>query len=76
MQDAVRDIRTVRGQERGETLLENELINEIVSFDGTWAKRGHSSLFGVQAVIHIMQTGKILDNQVHPKICDVCHYYE
>ena len=23
-----------------------------------------------------MQTGKILDNQVHPKICDVCRYYE
>ena len=42
-----------------------------MSFDGTWAKRGHSSLFGVQAILH-METGKVLDTQVHSKLCNIC----
>ena len=46
-------------------------MDECVSFDGTWAKRGHSSLFGVQAILH-METGKVLDTQVHSKLCNIC----
>ena len=72
-QRAVDAIRTIRGQ--GGQLAEDQLLDEIVSFDGTWAKRGHSSLFGVQAAIH-METGKILDTQVHSKICNVCRAAE
>lgn len=45
-----------------------EVVDTAVSFDGTWAKRGYSSLFGVQAAISV-ETGKVLDCQVHSKIC-------
>ena len=75
MQRAVEQIRAILGEQRGSQLGEGELLNEAVSFDGTWAKRGFSSLFGVQAVIH-METGKLLDNQVHSKICNVCRVKE
>ena len=30
---------------------EHSVIDRTVLFDGTWAKRGHSSHYGVQAVI-------------------------
>ena len=75
MQRAVDQIRAIRGEQRVSQLGEGELLNKAVSFDGTWAKRGFSSFFGVQAVIH-METGKLLDNQVHLKICNVCRVKE
>jgi hypothetical protein len=40
-----------------------EVIERAVSFDETRAKRGYSSLFGVQAAITV-ETGKVLDTQV------------
>ncbi|XP_047101460.1 uncharacterized protein LOC124720179 [Schistocerca piceifrons] len=42
-----------------------------VSCDGTWMKRGHTSLYGVSSVISV-DTGKILDVQVMSKYCYSC----
>lgn len=42
-----------------------------VSCDGTWMKRGHTSLHGVSTVISVA-TGKVLDLQVMSKYCATC----
>ena len=52
MEEACKEIRGDAGPE--------EIINTPVSGDGTWQRRGHSSLNGVMTVIS-MDTGKILD---------------
>ena len=39
-------------------------VDAIVSFDGTWARRGHTSHYGVQSVI-LKGTGCVLDINVH-----------
>ena len=49
-------------------LLEDELV---VSGDGTWSKRGYSSLLGVSTVIG-KYSGKILDFFVSSKNCKTC----
>ncbi|XP_028412384.1 uncharacterized protein LOC114535204 [Dendronephthya gigantea] len=58
-------------------LTENEMeddgsvLDVGVSFDGTWAKRGFTSLIGVVFVISI-DTGKVLDYYVISKTCQKC----
>lgn len=42
-----------------------------VSTDGTWMRRGYSSLYSVQSVIS-HETGKVLDITVLSKHCDIC----
>lgn len=42
-----------------------------VTVDGTWMKRGHSSLHGVVILISA-DTGKVLDCEVETKFCHVC----
>ncbi|KAJ4447244.1 hypothetical protein ANN_09248 [Periplaneta americana] len=42
-----------------------------VSCDGTWMRRGFSSLYGVSTVVSI-DTGKVLDAQVLSKYCTTC----
>ena len=42
-----------------------------VSFDGTWQRRGHSSLNGVEAAISIT-TGKVVDCEVLSRYCNNC----
>ena len=52
--------------------VECERPDEIaVSTDGTWMRRGHSSLYGVQTVIS-HDTGQILDVEVLSKHCAQC----
>ena len=46
-----------------------------VSIDGTWAKRGHGSQFGVLAAI-AQDTGKILDVELMSKFCELCKTYK
>ena len=46
-----------------------------MSFDGTWAKRGHTSLFGIVYVISV-NTGEVLDYEVLSKFCKVCSNLE
>ena len=49
----------------------NETVNVTVSFDGSWQKRGHTSLYGVAAVIEVM-TGLVVDYIVLSKYCHAC----
>ena len=44
-----------------------ETLDAAVSFDGTWAKRGCTSLTGVVFVISV-DTGEVLDYHVLPKL--------
>ena len=50
---------------------ENNTVDAAVSFDGTWAKRGFTSLTGVVFVISV-DTGEILDYYVLSKSCQKC----
>ena len=47
----------------------------LVNCDGTWQKRGFSSLFGVVFVIAYM-TGKVIDYHVMSKHCTACQCWE
>ena len=53
----------------------SEFVNCGVSCDGTWQKRGHSSLNGCVAVLSI-DTGKCLDVEVLTKVCRGCQRHE
>ena len=47
------------------------VIDAAVSFDGTWAKRGFTSLTGIVFVISV-DTGEVLDYHVVSKSCQKC----
>lgn len=50
-------------------------ITELtVSGDGTWKKRGFSSLFGVSSIIGYY-TGKVIDVFVKSSYCKVCEFW-
>ena len=53
----------------------DDLCNVTVSFDGSWHKRGHTSLYGIAAVIEV-NTGLILDYTVLSKYCHMCSLKE
>ena len=54
----------------------NDLIcNIAVSCDGTWRKRGYSSLNDVVSVINV-ETGKVIDYRVLTKKCAQCTSWE
>ena len=54
----------------------DETVSDIaVSFDGTWAKRGHTSPFGIMFVISV-DTGEVLDYHVLSKFCKSCSVWE
>ena len=69
MNDAQKEIHNLNGQDL------NEFSNCGVSCDGTWQKRGHSSLNGCVAVLSI-DTGKCLDVEVLSKVCQACQRHE
>ena len=50
---------------------EGHIVDAAVSFDGTWAKRGFTSLIGVAIVISV-DTGEVLDYHVLSKTCQKC----
>lgn len=50
---------------------EEEIIDIGVSYDGTWQKRGHTSLYSVGCVIDIL-TGLVIDFEVLSKYCHDC----
>lgn len=56
-------------------LNENGVADISVSCDGTWQKRGYSSLNGVVTVISA-DTCKCLDARVMSKVCHECTYWE
>ncbi|XP_055943287.1 uncharacterized protein LOC129972975 [Argiope bruennichi] len=55
---------------RGDSVTE-EIAQCGVSVDGTWQRRGYSSLNGCVTVISI-DTGKVLDIEVMSKVCRIC----
>ena len=48
-----------------------DVVDAAVSFDGTWAKRGFTSLTGVVFVVSV-DTGEVLDYHVLSKACQKC----
>ena len=59
---AGKDVRT--------NIVGSDFQNTRVSVDGTWQKRGFSSMNGV--VVAISDEGKVLDHQVMSKLCKSC----
>lgn len=53
--------------------MENDDGGISVSGDGTWQKRGFSSLHGVATLIGV-RTGKVIDVIVKSSYCKVCEY--
>ena len=53
----------------------DQVVDLLVSCDGTWQKRGFSSLFGVVFII-AYETGKVLDYAVSSKHCTGCKKWE
>lgn len=63
-------------QEKKVKIIENGLTNGItVSGDGSWWKRGFSSLFGIVSLIGWF-TGKVVDVLVKSKYCKACEYWQ
>lgn len=51
---------------------ENEdVIDVVVSYDGTWHKRGHTCLYGIGFAIDIL-TGLVIDFEILSKYCSKC----
>jgi hypothetical protein len=58
-------------QKRSEELDVLSVIDIAVSFDGTWMKRGFTSLYGVGVCIDML-TGLVVDFHVRSKYCHKC----
>ena len=54
---------------------DDEVVDVLVSCDGTWQRRGFSSLYGAVFVI-AHETGKVVDYIVKSKHCAGCKYWE
>lgn len=61
-----------RAHEALDPSLKNKKILEIaVSYDGSWQKRGHTSLFGIGVVVDLL-TGLVVDFFIVSKYCHMC----
>ena len=58
-----------------QNVTDETVLDIAVSFDGTWGKRGHTSLFGIVFVIFV-DTGEVLDYHVLLKFCKSCSVWE
>ena len=58
-------------REKGESEGSTSPSDIAVTFDGTWMKRGHTSMHGVTTVISL-STGDLLDYTVYSKYCHAC----
>ena len=67
MQNAVREIKDKLPSDS------NQIPKCCVSLDGTWQKRGHSSINGV---VTAMSNGKCIDAHVMSKACKICSSME
>ena len=65
----IRLCKTLQVQDKA--ISDNSLLDVAVSFDGTWAKRGFTSMTGVVFVISV-DTGEVLDSDVLSKTCEQC----
>ena len=69
----IRLCKTLQVQDKA--ISDNSLLDVAVSFDGTWAKRGFTSMTGVVFVISV-DTGEVLDSDVLSKTCEQCKQWE
>ena len=53
---------------RKKSLEMDELADVRVSFDGTWSRRGHTSSYGVQAVI-LFDFSCVIDFNLYSSLC-------
>jgi len=68
-------IKKAAAEEKQKSMEHNEVDGLTVSSDGSWRKRGFSSLFGLVTLIG-WYTGKVLDVCVKSKYCKVCEYWK
>lgn len=68
---ASRDLARKAHLELNPLLKKDDVIDISVSYDGSWQKRGHTSLYGIGAVIDTV-TGLVLDYEVLSKYCPEC----
>ena len=68
MQAAASEVRHLKGSN-------DDIVNCGVSCDGTWQRRGHSSINGCVTVLS-MDTGKCLDVEVLSKVCHACKKHD
>ena len=73
MNNAATEVRKKKLGNNG--IVENEVVDTRVSVDGTWQKRGYSSLNGVVTII-ASENGKCVDTQILAKECKSCEYWE
>lgn len=66
MQESAQAVRREKGAEDS-----GAVVDVCVSFDGTWHKRGHTSHFGLGAVIEL-DSGLVLDFSVASNYCHGC----
>lgn len=62
-------------EEKVKTEEQNENRGITVSGDGSWRRRGFSSLFGIVSLIGWF-TGKVLDVNIKSKFCKACSYWK
>ena len=67
--DAAKEIHNSKSQD------DDEIVKTAISCDGTWQRRGFSSLHGCVTAIS-METGKILDIEPLSKVCHPCKKHE
>ncbi|GBN51620.1 hypothetical protein AVEN_268688-1 [Araneus ventricosus] len=48
-----------------------DIIDITVSYDGTWQKSGHTSLYGIAMVVDIF-SGLVIDYEILSKYCPEC----
>ena len=63
----------VQEYRRSKNARDGEVISAAVTFDGTWAKRGYSSHYGVQAAL---LNGRVIDFQLLCTYCKSCQLME
>jgi len=67
MSAAVKEIREINN-------CGDDLADIAITIDGTWMKRGHSSLYGAVFALS-WQTGKVIDYEIKSKFCYECNYW-
>ena len=65
MEKALKEVRALYDATKG------EIVDIAVSCDGTWAKRGFQSFYGMVSAIEV-QTGKVVDFEMKSKVCYKC----
>lgn len=65
----------IEDEKRENEAKEKPLLNFTVSGDGSWKKRGFSSLYGVTTLI-AYYSGKVIDLVVKSSYCQACTYFQ